>query len=151
MTFRLDGDLARIRLPSPVAPRIGMELWRRTCFEAFVAAAGESAYHEFNFAPSCEWAAYAYRNYRDRSSISNATSQPYITIRSAPGSFELDAVVRLDFLRLTHPHAFLRVGLSAVIETTDGISYWALRHWGERPDFHDPRGFALLLEPPAPE
>ena len=37
MTFRLDGDLPRIRIPSAGAPRIGTELWRHTCFEAFIA------------------------------------------------------------------------------------------------------------------
>ena len=32
-----------------------------------------------------------------------------------------------------------RIGLSAVIETTDGaLSYWALAHPAEKPDFHHP-------------
>jgi hypothetical protein len=44
----------------------------------------------------------------------------------------------------------LRVGLSAVIEASDGFSYWALRHRADKPDFHDADGFALLLEPPGP-
>jgi hypothetical protein len=35
-----------------------------------------------------------------------------------------------------------------VIEASGGLSYWALRHRADKPDFHDPDSFALLLEPP---
>jgi hypothetical protein len=43
----------------------------------------------------------------------------------------------------------LRLALSAVIEETDGhLSYWALAHPAERPDFHHRDGFVLALEPP---
>jgi len=41
----------------------------------------------------------------------------------------------------------LEVGLSAVIETTDGrIAYFALRHPEGKPDFHHDDAFALRLE-----
>ena len=44
----------------------------------------------------------------------------------------------------------LKLAVSAVIEEVDGqLSYWALTHPGERPDFHNPDGFVLDL--PAPE
>ena len=40
----------------------------------------------------------------------------------------------------------LSIGLSAVIEETDGTkSYWALRHPPGPPDFHHPDCFALEL------
>ena len=44
-----------------------------------------------------------------------------------------------------------RLGLSAVIEETDGTkSYWALRHPpGEKPDFHHPDCFAIELPAPS--
>jgi len=44
-----------------------------------------------------------------------------------------------------------RIGLSAVIEETDGTkSYWALRHPPGKPDFHHPDCFALTLGAPPP-
>jgi len=128
LTFRLDGDIPRIRIPSPAAPRIGTELWRHTCFEAFIALENQTSYHEFNFAPSGEWCVYALSSYRNGSPI-----------------------VRLDSLSAIHSRASLRIGLSAVIETTEGYSYWALRHPTAKPDFHNAAGFALLLEPPVSE
>ncbi len=151
MTFRLDGDIPRIRVPSPGAPRFATQLWRHTCFEAFIAVEGQPAYHEFNFAPSGEWAVYAFRGYRNGGPLANEMMRPHIAVRSTGSRLELDAVVRLDSLSAIHPRASLRIGLSAVIEASDGLSYWALRHPADKPDFHDADGFALLLEPPGPE
>ena len=38
------------------------------------------------------------------------------------------------------------LALSAVIERVDGsISYWALRHPSDKPDFHHPDSFVLDL------
>ena len=63
--FRIVGDVARIRVPTPRAARIAEGLWRHTSLEAFIAIEGRNEYHEFNFAPSGEWTAYAFRGYRD--------------------------------------------------------------------------------------
>ena len=150
LTFRLDGDISRINIPPPVAPRIGTELWRHTCFEAFINVQGQTAYHEFNFAPSGEWCVYALSGYRKGAPLADETMRPQIALRSTGSRLELDALVRLDTLSSFHPHASLRIGLAAVIEASDGLSYWALRHRANKPDFHDADGFALLLEPPAP-
>jgi hypothetical protein len=149
-TFRLDGDIARILVPSPAAPRIATQLWRHTCFEAFIAVDGQAAYHEFNFSPSGEWAVHSFSSYRDGGPLANEMMRPEIAVRSTNNRIELDGLIRLDSLSAVHPRTSLRVGLSAVIETSDGLSYWALRHPAGKPDFHNAYGFALLLEPPDP-
>jgi hypothetical protein len=151
MTFRLDGDIRRISVPSLGVPRIAAYLWQHTCFEAFIAVEGQPAYHEFNFAPSGEWAVYAFSGYRNGGLLANEMMRPNIAVRSTDSRLELDSLVRLDSLSAIHPRAALRVGLSAVIETSEGLLYWALRHPADKPDFHDANGFALLLEPPRPE
>jgi len=151
MTFRLDGDIPRIRVPSPGVPRIATELWRHTCFEAFIAVEGQPAYHEFNFAPSGEWAVYAFCGYRNGGPLANEMMRPHIAVRSTGSRLELDTLVRLDGLSAIHPRASLRIGLAAVIEASDGLSYWALRHQADKPDFHDADGFDLQLDPPGSE
>jgi hypothetical protein len=151
MTFRLDGDISRILVPSPAVPRIGRELWRHTCFEAFIAIDGQPAYHEFNFAPSGEWTVYALRGYRDGVPLGDVMMDPQIALRSNRDRLELDAQVKLDRVSAIHPVRPLRVGLAAVIETSDGLAYWALHHPLNKPDFHHADGFALLLEPPNAE
>ena len=151
MTYCLNGDIPEIRIPSASVPHIGTRLWEHTCFEAFIAVEGQSAYHEFNFAPSGEWAAYAFSSYRNGGPLVDEGLRPQIAVRSSESQLELDALVPLGGLSAVHPRAPLRVGLSAVIEASDGLSYWALRHPGAKPDFHNADGFALLLEPPGPQ
>src|SRR5579864_6743731 len=124
--FSLYGDIPLIRLPSPGMPRIGTQLWQHTCFEAFIAVEGQPSYHEFNFAPSGEWAVYAFSGYREGGPLANDTMRPHIAARSTGSRLELDALVRLDLLSAVHPQASLRIGLSAVIEACDGLSYWAI-------------------------
>jgi len=64
LNFQLTGDLEQIRIPAPQPPAAVDRLWEHTCFEVFIAAAGKANYHEFNFSPSGQWAAYAFSDYR---------------------------------------------------------------------------------------
>ncbi len=145
LTFRLEGDLGRIRIPAPRPARIGDELWRHTCFEAFVGIEGRQAYHEFNFSASGEWTVYAFADYRRGVPLTDEAMDPQIAVRIDADRLELDALIRLDRLSAAHPPAPLCVGLAAIVETGDGFSYWALRHPPGRPDFHRAEGFALKL------
>jgi hypothetical protein len=60
LTYRVEGDIAQLQLPQQKPPARTDGLWRDTCFEAFLRAPGSSAYDEFNFSPSGEWAAYRF-------------------------------------------------------------------------------------------
>jgi hypothetical protein len=147
--YVLTGDLPLIRIPSPMTPGRVDRLWEHTCFEAFVQVKGPSAYYEFNFSPSGEWAAYAFRNYRDGGPIENDEIDPEIVVRREVETLELSAVIRLDRLPAIQSPATLRLGLSAVIEDMNGrFSYWALNHPAGKPDFHHPDSFALEITLP---
>ena len=65
LRYRIEGDLERLRIPETRDPAVGEGLWQHFCCEAFVAAAAGAGYREFNFSPSGEWAAYAFRRYRE--------------------------------------------------------------------------------------
>ena len=135
--YRLDGDIACLRVPVRREPRQVDELWKHTCFEAFIAGASDGAYREFNFAPSTEWAAYAFTGYRaGMAPISTPTPE----IRVEATSDRLELRVRLA-IGTTGPR---KLSLTAVLEDDAGaITYWALRHAPDRPDFHHPAGFIL--------
>jgi hypothetical protein len=112
-------------------------LWQHTCCELFVARHGTPAYEELNFSPTGDWAAYAFRDYRQGGAAEVA--HPVIEVRISPGMLELRAAVRVA-------EGPARLGLSAVIEEVDGrLSYWALRHAPGKPDFHHPHAFAMEL------
>ena len=144
VAYSIDGDLSKVRIPAPRAPRIGYKLWRHTCCEAFIAVRGEAGYHEFNFSPSGEWAAYAFSAYREGAPIDAPALNPQIAATRSADRLELSALVDLAKLSIGGK---LSIGLSVVIEQEDGgLSYWALKHAPGRPDFHHRDAFALELE-----
>jgi hypothetical protein len=135
------GRIRDVRVP-PLAPSERTdELWRRTCFEAFLRGPGE-AYIELNFSPSTEWAVYTFDDYR----VGMAPARPPGPRVEAVWSEDRLDVVAAVSRTLLAAHPAWRLGLAAVIEETDGrISYWALAHPPGTPDFHHDDGFAFAL------
>src|SRR5688500_11170806 len=78
LAFRLEGDLDRLRIPPARPPRIAERLWQHTCCELFIASAAGAAYHEFNFSPSGEWAAYRFERYRHGMALLETLAEPRI-------------------------------------------------------------------------
>lgn len=133
LSYEATGATDELRLSGITrAPARADELWRRTCFEAFIRPAMGAAYFEFNFAPSTQWAAYRFDGYRSGMHVVEIGG-PRIEVRSVPGRFTLQAALELDAL----PPGPWKLGISAVIEEASGrLSYWALTHPPGRPDFH---------------
>jgi len=145
LSYRLTGDIAKILIPEPMPANATDGLWQHTCFELFLAQTDTPAYHEFNFSPSGEWAAYAFQDYRKR--MPWTIGQPPV-VTSKKTRSELILTSRIDAAELLsdgNAHS-LQLGVSAVVESLTGeLSYWALHHPGERPDFHDRRSFVCPL------
>ena len=139
LTYVVTGDIGALVLPAPAPARRTDELWRATCFEAFVRPEPGAAYHEFNFAPSTQWAAYRFSDYR-------AGMAP---LDIAPLDIDVHRGDEGLTLHVSIPAAApARMALSAILEETGGRkSYWALAHPPGRPDFHHADGFAYELAP----
>jgi hypothetical protein len=146
--YTLTADLKRLRVPA-VAPAVrAHELWRHTCFEAFVGEAGSPGYCELNFAPSQAWALYHFSGHRQGTRADANASDPEITVRHTDAGLALEAGVALLDLFPSGALLGLRIGLAAVLEDHDGrLSYWAARHPSGKPDFHHPDSFTLELAP----
>lgn len=141
--FRLVGKLQMI-VPA-VAQGGGLRrdnLWNGTCFEAFVAVAGEPRYTEVNLSPARDWNVYLFDGYRSGMRPDAAlTDLPRAT--EASGGI-LAATFDLPLVSLAPGGCALEVGLAAVIRSDDGsVRHWALAHPGDRPDFHLRDGFLL--------
>jgi hypothetical protein len=141
--FRLTGDTADIPLPLATGPGSRRDdLWRDTCFEVFVAVAGEPRYAEANLAPSLDWNVYLFDGYRRGMRPDPAAADPARAIDRAGGA--LTATFGLPLAGLDPRRRGLEVGLAAVIRAADGrLGHWALDHSGERLDFHRREGFLL--------
>lgn len=144
-------SLNALRWPEPQTPGPADGLWQHTCFEAFVGTPDNEAYQEFNLSPSGQWAHYRFARERQRdrdAECNTAVVAPAMTCtRPTAERFCLEATLDTrDWPQ--HPDGWT-LGLSAVLETTDGqISHWALLHPRPEPDFHHPAARAWRWMPP---
>lgn len=143
--FRIEGAIDQLLIPDRKQSRRADGLWQHTCFEAFVrtADAGD-AYHEFNFSPSGEWAAYRFDSYRHGMAPADMNA-PHIAVRCDRESLDLEALW-IPPPELREAQRGMVASLAAVIEDRgERVSYWALRHAARKPDFHQRDSFVLQL------
>ena len=146
LQYFVTGKMSDLRMSPVTAPTRSDELWRHTCFEAFVRAPPAAAYYELNFAPSTQWAAYRFSGYRNGMSVASEIGAPRFKVQSDAERYKMQASLDLDHLSNLPSNAVWRLGLSAVIEEASGRkSYWALAHTPGKPDFHHSDCFALEL------
>jgi hypothetical protein len=145
LSYVITGHVEELSLPPATAAKPVDELWRHSCFEAFIRTT-QTEYYEFNFSPTGAWAAYRFSDYRRGQSVA-AIPVPVITARSDPDRYSLQATLQLESLYVRE-HLQWHVGLSAVIEDKSGhLSYWALAHAADKPDFHRPESFVREISP----
>jgi hypothetical protein len=169
LRYVLIGNHRKVRLKLREQDR-GGELWRHTCFEAFVRVGGEDSYLEYNLAPTGDWAAYRFDRYREGMAPAKEVGSSILDAQSRAEPLERDRRALLeragfDTLERFEPSFFSlkaelsfsnamglavaepwHVGLSTVVEEMNGrISYWALAHPPGDPDFHHPDCFQLEL------
>lgn len=151
LRYLLDADVARVLIPGAGEPGRADELWRHTCFEAFVRAHAnarasadqDEGYCELNFSPSMQWAMYRFSGYRQGMTALDAPLPRIRTQREAT-RFMLEASIAPAALAFAG--SGLCLALAAVIEESGArLSYWALAHAPGRPDFHHPAGFMVTL------
>jgi hypothetical protein len=129
--FGIGAPASRFLVPQSEEPGRAEELWKTTCFEAFLRVHGADGYREWNFAPSGQWAAYDFSGYRADMMQGEALSPPYIRIEDNFTWWSLGASIAVP------AETRWQLGLSCVLEEANGTkSYWALAHPSEKPDFH---------------
>jgi hypothetical protein len=137
LIYSVSGDLDGASVPPAQMSARTDELWKHTCFEAFLGAG--QGYYELNFSPSSQWAAYRFDGHR--AGMRDAYfADPSIEWRADDREGVLSVTLRLP-PDLTGP-----LGLSAIIEDTNGDrSFWALAHPPGAPDFHNAACFEAQL------
>ena len=139
--FGIGAPAERFVIPELAEPERADELWKTTCFEAFLRPLGEHGYREWNFAPSTRWAAYDFSGYRKDMAEAEVDTPPYVRMEDNFTWWALGATISVE------ANSVWELGLSAILEEQDGTkSYWAIAHAdGDKPDFHDPACFAAHL------
>ena len=143
-----DGDLLAVSLPSIQPSSVPMqgdrrdELWKHSCFEAFIGVPGSQQYWEFNVSPLGHWNLYSFERYRQGGSGLVEALPPSVTVRQTRRDCRCDVV--LDLRPWWPIEGMPELGLTMVVEEINGrLSYWALSHPGDTADFHDRRSFLI--------
>lgn len=144
LRYELFGDLSRLMIGTGSRGERRDELWRTTCFEAFLRGEGEEAYVEFNFSPNADWAAYQFTRFREGRSDLDIPA-PQIDVERTTERLSVSVVVQ--GLSLLRSGSILELGPTAIVEgKPGGLSYWALHHPSNKPDFHTSEIFKLNLD-----
>ena len=142
LTYRLLADFRQLKLPRRQVPERPDELWRHTCFEAFVMAQGSAGYREFNFSPSGAWQLYEFEDYRQGGEAGSG-ELPLGRLAICFDGIVFEQRIPTELMPAGDK---LQLGLSAVVERANGdISYWALKHPTAQPDFHHHEAFDFSL------
>ena len=129
-------------VPLPASGARRDDLWKRTCFEAFICMPEGDAYFELNLSPSREWAAYRFDGFRAGMAMAEGAVAPQLEWIPTRDGFELRALADLSGLVGLPDSSAWRLGLTAVIEDgPDQLSYWALTHPPGVQDFHNAAGW----------
>lgn len=134
-------------IPSPLKnPQFTDELWKDTCFEAFLQIPKERSYLEMNFAPSGHYAFYVFEKYRQGMRSERSLPKPEIQITwKSPEWMTIEVKTEIPEPWASAP--MLKIAVTAVLNhPSSGISHWSVKHRIDKPDFHDPVGFVLSLK-----
>jgi hypothetical protein len=164
--FKLSGNSSAVLIPSLAAEIAETaesektagktqrrdDLWKQTCLELFIGSDSVSSYFEMNLSPSGSWNFYLFDSYR--SGMRRAGRSEMVTPLESVKT-ESDSIIWSGSLAMLDLRADLPAGLdlgtlvisaTAVMQYQDGrIQYWALRHAGQKPDFHLRESFIVKL------
>ena len=145
LCYLLRGALGAVAVPDGRTSRNGgTSRWRRTCFELFIGPAAGPVYHELNLSPAGHWNVYAFDDYRAGMRPEPAVGSLAFTVAREEKS--LAVVLELELAPFYPPGTALRAGLAAVLVDRAGkLTYWALAHPEDRPDFHRRENFIVAI------
>ena len=142
LCYSISGPLRRLIIPAEEkSPCFTPELWQQSCCEFFLRQETMKSYTEWNFAPSGNWWACAFDDYRSPARKQPPGLQPqHLKIQTRKNNLTLTAAIACP------PKPALRIGPALILEHADGSrSHWAMQHTGGRPDFHLPGTCACAL------
>lgn len=128
--------------PDMVASNPRMDfLWEKTCFEIFIGVQGEDYYREINLSPSQAWQAYQFEEYRYPEQMPPKVADDIELNQLKRTHYGLNVSLDLTEFMLANKLKLsdLFVGLSAVLDTTQGQQLFAMQHSGQQADFHNKR------------
>ncbi len=119
-------------------------LWTTTCFEIFFKNINSTDYYEFNFNSKGEWNLFYFSDYRKR--VEGYKNGIEVQMQTQMKSGRPFLLYSFDISKLVNLKVPAQANLATVTKSSAGISYWSQKHNGQKPDFHDPKNFSLILK-----
>lgn len=148
LTFKISGPMSQLCLPSREAVSGWKEgIWLNSCFSCFVLNQETGQYAEFIFSPSGDWCALSFDAYRRRADTQQTAWKPEIFTFIQAASDKAHMTVKFTLLPQQREKKIFCSGLAAILHLRHHAEplYWALRHAGEKPDFHHPDSMVLTF------
>lgn len=127
----------------PTATQISQQhyLWEHTCFEVYIGVRQQDYYREINLSPSLAWQQYQFEEYRYPEQIPPEVSNDIRLLQLKRTHYGMNVSLDLSEFMLNHQLSWpdLFVATTAVIETPQGLEYFAMQHSGTAADFHNKR------------
>lgn len=141
--FKIEDLKSKLKLPDmkDSAKRV-IGLWDNACFEAFWSYEGSPSYFEMNLSPNGNWNVFEFVNYRSPGfpNLKESRAWRLTSYKRSENSFAADFETEVAF----ESGRSLDFSLNAILVTKSGEkSFWALEHFGEKPDFHKRESFLL--------
>ncbi|MGD1951305.1 MAG: DOMON-like domain-containing protein [Leptolyngbyaceae cyanobacterium] len=142
--YTLTGAVDDIEVPSAISepPSRRDHLWENTSFEVFIGLPESSQYWEVNASPNGDWNVYRFDDYRQAMVAEPACKHLASTWQHITKGYYLTLELPTDdWLAVDQP---LDIGISTILQADD-VSHWALKHTGEKPDFHRRDSFSISV------
>ncbi|NHB57731.1 DOMON-like domain-containing protein [Acinetobacter shaoyimingii] len=116
-------------------------LWEKTCYEIFIGVKNEDYYREINLSPSQAWQAYQFEEYRYPEDMPPQAAYDIELVQLKRTHYGLNVSIDLgEFMTANNlKWSDLFIGLSAVLDTSKGLHFYAMQHSGPHADFHNKR------------
>lgn len=116
-------------------------LWQQTCFEVFIGIRNQDEYLEINLSPAQLWQCYGFEEYRYPESIPPQKNDGAEVIELKRTHYGLNATVNIGRFLAANKASInqIFIGISAVLNTTQGEQFYALQHTSPQADFHNKR------------
>lgn len=139
LSFLLKGEVDAYVMHEKLTLQRADELWRKSCFELFLADSTQEGYYELNFSPSLAWNFYYLSGYRAEVQEVETLQEPKIEIHQKEGLFEICFELELGEFSLEQFDCY---NVATILLTQENErTFWSTKHLSTVPDFHHRENF----------
>lgn len=135
LSFDIKGNIGNYLFDEPCKQTRKDELWKKTCFELFIAHKNRPNYHELNISTSTEWNFYTFSDYKTAMKEEKNLSEPFIHSSKMQNRYRLS--VEFDFYEENFKENFT-FNLAVILLDKKGIrSFYTIYRKEGKVDFHN--------------